>query len=125
MAQELPNHSFEGGKWHCLTRENPAECSQECYLRKALNIFGKKYSLLILRFLLLNGAKRFNEILNAIKCSPKTLSHRLKELEMHGLIRREISTESPIRVEYSLTPSGLQLDELFEHLSRWAKAWLS
>ncbi len=112
-------------KWHCLEHDHALDCAQECSLRKALVILSKKYSLLILRSLLLNGKNRFNEILDEIKCSPKTLSARLKELERNGIIQRKVVNEMPVKVEYSLTTSGDNLENLFEFLSNWAKEWLA
>ena len=70
----------KGITWHCLSHESSDKCTRECSLRRALVLFSKKYSLLILRSLLLYGKRRFNEILEEIECSPKTLSARLKDL---------------------------------------------
>ena len=38
--------------------------------------------------------------------TPKVLTERLRELERLGIIRRDIVSEYPIRVEYSLTDTG-------------------
>ncbi|MBD3228809.1 MAG: winged helix-turn-helix transcriptional regulator [Candidatus Lokiarchaeota archaeon] len=96
----------------------------ECYLKEVLNLFGKKYTLKIIRLLLLNNTLRFNEILNEIGGSPKTITKRLRVLEDRGLIARKQFNEIPIRVEYSLTEAGKDLEEIFERISLWIKKWM-
>jgi DNA-binding HxlR family transcriptional regulator len=43
----------------------------------------------------------------------RTLSQRLKELEGQGIVARTVFPEVPVRVEYSLTPKGARLGDLF------------
>jgi DNA-binding HxlR family transcriptional regulator len=50
----------------------------------------------------------------------KTLSDRLKELEIHGLIKRKAYAEIPPRVEYSLTKKGTALRKAVLPLMKWA-----
>jgi DNA-binding HxlR family transcriptional regulator len=52
--------------------------------------------------------------------SPKTLSDRLKELTESGLLKREIFTEIPPRVEYSLTQDGIEVRDAMLPLMEWA-----
>ncbi|MFW9991735.1 MAG: winged helix-turn-helix transcriptional regulator [Candidatus Odinarchaeota archaeon] len=111
--------------WHCLDHENSSQCSSECYLQKTFTLFGKKYVLQIIRLLLLNEHLRFNEIVEKISGSPKTITDRLRELEMFGLVNRQQFNEMPIRVEYSLTELGKQLDTVFEQMSSWSRSMLS
>lgn len=67
-----------------------------------LDVFGKKWATRIfLRLLYAEKKMGFNEILRATPgINPKMLSDRLKSLEKHGLIKREVET-SPIRTYYS------------------------
>ena len=53
--------------------------------------------------------------------SPKTLSERLKELDIMGIIERKAYNEIPPRVEYRLTEKGIALGEIFKTLEQWAK----
>jgi len=55
--------------------------------------------------------------------SPKTLTSRLRELQEYGLLHRELFNEVPIRVEYSLTLPGKDLEDLFERISLWLRKW--
>ena len=111
--------------WHCLEKNDiNNECMGKCYLKEVLNLFGKKYTMKIIRLLLLNEKLRFNEILKEIGGSPKTITKRLRILEDRGLITRKQFNEIPIRVEYSLTDAGKDLEEIFERISLWIKKWM-
>ena len=89
-----------------------------CPVFNTFNIIGKKFSLLILRNMLYDKQKRFNEFLNSIEeINPKTLSIRLKEMEKDGLIKRHVYNEMPIRIEYYLTQKGKELQPIMEQMA--------
>jgi DNA-binding HxlR family transcriptional regulator len=94
-----------------------------CPVEKIMKILGMKWNMLILKHLNERGSKkRFNILLEELKpISSRTLSKRLKELEKLGLVKREKFDEIPPRVEYSLTPSGLEIIKCFKPLSKLAK----
>lgn len=108
-------------EWHCSKHEDVNNCREECHVRRVLSLFGKKYTLQIIRELLLNTKLRFNEIEEKLGGSPKTITSRLRELESCGLIHREVFNEIPIRVEYSLTEYSEGLEDIFERIAIWAK----
>jgi DNA-binding HxlR family transcriptional regulator len=79
---------------------------KSCPIETTFRIIGKKWTVLIIREIL-RGHKQFNRFMeNIIGITPKVLTERLRELERHGIIKREIISEYPIRVEYSLTDIG-------------------
>ena len=86
-----------------------------CPIETALKRIGKKWTLNIIRDLTL-GKTRFNEILEANpKLTPKVLADRLKELETDGIIAKNVTSVTPLLVEYSLTPeSRILRNVLFE-----------
>ena len=88
----------------------------------AFRIIGRKGTFLILETLAL-GPTRFSALEKVLKVSPRTLSERLKELELHGVISRQAFPEVPPRVEYSLTEKGEALQPLFESISQWSSAF--
>ena len=93
------------------------EC-KSCPVFNTFNIIGKKFSLLILRNMIYNNQRRFNEFLNTIEeINPKTLSIRLKEMEKDGIIRRQIYPETPVRIEYHLTQKGRELRPILEQMA--------
>lgn len=93
-----------------------------CPVEKIIKILSMKWNMLILRQLNGNKSKkRFNVLLEELKpISSRTLSKRLKDLEKLGFVKREKFDEIPPRVEYSLTPSGLEIIKCFRPLSKWA-----
>ena len=89
-----------------------------CPVFNTLNIIGKKFTLLLLRNMIFQKQKRFNEFLNSIEdINPKTLSIRLRELEKDNLIKREVFNETPVRIEYSLTEKGRALQPILEQMA--------
>lgn len=93
--------------------------ARDCPIEKTLSVIGKKWTVLILRDLMV-GTRRFGELLNSLEgISPKTLSERLKELEEGGVVHRQVFPEIPPRVEYSLTEKGRSLGGILEAMMEW------
>jgi len=83
-------------------------------LRIARTIFGK-WSIEVLTVIYNMGSPRFSEIKSMLKgASPKVLSSRLRALEEMGLIRREVISQRPPAVRYSMTDDGLIVAKLGE-----------
>ncbi len=80
--------------------------------------------LLVVRHLL-DGPKRFNELIRVSGINSKTLSVTLKFLEGKGIVKREIISTRPFSVQYSLTRSGLELSPAFEAIGNWGIKWLA
>jgi len=79
---------------------------KSCPIETSFRIIGKKWTVLIIREIL-RGHKQFNRFIQNIEgITPKVLTGRLRELELLGIIKREIVSEYPIRVEYTLTDTG-------------------
>ena len=90
----------------------------------AVGILAKRWTPLIL-YVLSERPRRFNEIAEQIQfVSDRMLSERLKELEAEGLIARRIFAEVPVRVEYSLTEKGRDLQPVFLAIGSWASRWM-
>jgi DNA-binding HxlR family transcriptional regulator len=90
---------------------------------KAMDILGKRWTVLILSQLLI-GSRRFSEIETALPISGRLLSERLKELEEEGLVTRNVYPEVPIRVEYALTTKGSELSPIIKGIEGWASNWI-
>lgn len=70
-----------------------------------------------------HGASRFNELRQSVgEIPPGTLAQRLVDLEEAGLIEREVVDARPPRVEYRLTPRGVELRAVLDALGRFAGA---
>ena len=96
---------------------------------KALGIWdtiGKKWSLLILRHLAANDNMHFNELKRLLGISSNMLAKKLKQLEQEGLVTRTaVYDNSPLRVEYKITPLANELDAIFIGLEKWVAKWES
>ncbi len=95
---------------------------QFCPVAKATEIIGERWTLLVLRELLL-GTTRFNDFQRAMsRMSPTLLSKRLKQLEECGIvIRKKLSGQKGY--EYRLTAAGKELSPLIEVLAVWGMRW--
>ena len=93
-----------------------------CPIDNTFKLIGKKFTIHILRNMMMQGQTRFNEFLESIEgINPKTLSARLREMEENNLIERKVFTDtSPIRVEYNLTEKGLRIRSILEQMAAFS-----
>lgn len=95
---------------------------QFCAIARAHEVLGGRWTLLIVRELLM-GSRRFNDIRRGIPRISKTvLSERLQELAHIGAVTRADGTHGP---EYDLTPAGRDLFDVIAALGKWGQRWLS
>ena len=90
-----------------------------CPIKKATDIFGDQWSLLILREFFLEGPRRFADLEEQLELSPNTLSSRLKKLQQAGIISRSLYSDHPPRAQYELTEKGKTLAPIMEALYEW------
>jgi DNA-binding HxlR family transcriptional regulator len=92
---------------------------QFCSLARTLDVVGDRWTLLIVRELML-GPKRFSDLTPALPGIGKNLlSDRLRHLQDHGLVaRRELPPPAASRV-YELTEDGRALGPALAELGRW------
>jgi DNA-binding HxlR family transcriptional regulator len=92
---------------------------QFCGVARALEIVGERWSLLIVRDLVL-GPKRFTDLRQGLpKIPPSILSARLNELEQNGIVRRRVLAQLDAAVIYELTEYGSELDQIVLDLGLW------
>ncbi|HEX2674190.1 MAG TPA: helix-turn-helix domain-containing protein [Polyangiaceae bacterium] len=90
--------------------------------RAALALLDAKWSVDII-ILLASGMHRHARLVDNIAgLSKKVLTSTLRKLEQDGIVTRQVYAESPVRVEYTLTPLGWQLTEPLMALYEWAVA---
>jgi DNA-binding HxlR family transcriptional regulator len=95
---------------------------EHCPVARTLDVIGERWTILLLRDLLLEGPRRFQDFQESLPgVAPNTLSARLKDLEKHGLIARRIYSEHPPRLEYRLTDRGKSLGPVLKALRDWGK----
>lgn len=92
---------------------------QYCGLARALDVVGDRWSLLIVRELLI-GPARFGQLRAGLTTiATNLLADRLKDLEAHGVIERRLASDANAIV-YTLTSWGQQLKEPVDALIRWS-----
>ncbi len=85
----------------------------------ALYAIGGKWKLRII-IALMEGYKRFNELQRTVTgISAKVLSNELKDMEMNGLITRNVYAQTPVVVEYELTEYSKSLENVLSVLIEW------
>ncbi len=91
---------------------------------QAVELVGRRWTGAILG-VLMTGPMRFSEVGQAIpELSDRLLSERMKELEARGIVQRTVYSGPPIRVEYSLSQMGSELEPALAELQTWARRWL-
>jgi DNA-binding HxlR family transcriptional regulator len=91
-----------------------------CGLDAAVDVVGGKWKPMILWALYAGRTLRFGELRRHISgVSEKVLIQQLRELASDGIVHREVYREVPPKVEYSLTPLGLSLNEALIPLGVW------
>ncbi|QYZ80353.1 transcriptional regulator [Methanofollis formosanus] len=98
-----------------------------CTVNATLTYLGKKWTLLVLLELYKGTeyTRRFSELKDALPgITSKVLSARLKELEEEGLIWKQVEASTfPVKSEYGLTESGVEIIDVIREIKRWALKW--
>ncbi len=91
-------------------------------LEDALYVLGGKWRLRILAAMF-SGHKRFNDLQRTIRgISARVLSSELKQLELNGLIRREVHVDkTPVVTEYIATGYARSIDDVIHVLADWGQ----
>ncbi len=107
----------------------PGTCAEPCVISKEaedlvrdlLVRFGDKWSMRAIDELYERGALRFSRLREHLPgISQKMLTQTLRQLERDGVITRRVYAEVPPRVDYELTPAGIELAEALCGVWEWA-----
>ena len=99
---------------------------QYCSVAKALDVIGDRWSLLIVRELLLQGPCRYTDLRNGLPgIATNLLSDRLRELEAAGLVRREEAAPPVATTLFRLTEAGVQLEPALDALGAWGIRYMT
>src|ERR1700741_1119431 len=92
---------------------------QFCGFARALEVVGERWTMLIVRDLLV-GPRRFGELERGLAGIPSNiLASRLKELEVADVVRRRALAAPERGVVYELTAYGHELEDVVVALGRW------
>ncbi len=91
-----------------------AKTITNCPVEYTASIIGNKWKIIILRDLL-TGTKRYNELTRSVVgISAKVLTENLRDLEKDGIVQRKVYPVVPLKVEYSLTKKGMDLQGVLD-----------
>ncbi|MCF6745547.1 helix-turn-helix transcriptional regulator [Blastococcus sp. KM273128] len=99
----------------------PSQYGQFCPVAKAMELLDERWTLLVVRELML-GSRHFNALRRGLpRMSPALLSKRLHTLVRAGVVER---WEEGNRVTYRLSESGRELEPIVDALGRWGIRWI-
>jgi DNA-binding HxlR family transcriptional regulator len=93
-----------------------------CPVEATLDVIGGKWKVVLLHHLRNDGSHRFAVLRRKIPgVSERMVIQQLRELEVDGIVHREVYPEVPPKVEYSLTDYGKSLRPITEVMCDWGK----
>jgi DNA-binding HxlR family transcriptional regulator len=99
---------------------------QYCSVAKALDVIGDRWSLLIIRELLLQGPCRYTDLRNGLPgIATNLLADRIRELESAGLVRREEAPPPVATTLVYLTEAGAELEPVVRALGWWGLRYMA
>jgi DNA-binding HxlR family transcriptional regulator len=106
-----------------MSRKKKGARRSGCPLNASVEMLGDRWSLLIIRDMMLLGSRTFKELLNSYE-RPATniLTERLRRLESFGIIATESDASDGRKVVYVLTQKGVDLAPVLTEMVLWAAA---
>ena len=99
---------------------------QYCSVAKALDVVGDRWTLLIVRELLLQGPCRYTDLKNGLPgIATNLLADRLAQLEEAGLVRREEAAPPVATTLFRLTEAGAELEPVLNSLGAWGIRYMA
>jgi DNA-binding HxlR family transcriptional regulator len=94
-----------------------------CPLNASVEMLGDRWSLLIIRDMMLLGRRTFKEFLGSYEgIATNILAERLRRLEAYGIIATEPDASDGRKLIYTLTPKGIDLAPVLTEMVLWAAA---
>jgi DNA-binding HxlR family transcriptional regulator len=98
---------------------------QYCSVAKALDVVGERWTLLIVRELLLRGPSRYTDLRDGLPgIATNLLADRLRELERAGIVEREDAPPPVATTLFRLTARGEELKAVLDALGRWGMPFM-
>jgi DNA-binding HxlR family transcriptional regulator len=99
---------------------------QRCGLAKALDVVGDRWTLLVVRELLIRGSCRYTDLLKGLPgIATNLLAERLRELENAGIVVREEAPPPIATALFRLSERGRELESALLQLGRWGAPLLA
>mgnify|MGYP003676351062 CR=1 FL=1 len=95
------------------------ERRSDCPISLSLDIFGDKWTLLILRDFIFFDNRHFNELVTVEKISTNILADRLNRLLKYDIVKKEVDKNNKSSYLYSLTEKGIELIPIVIEIYKW------
>ncbi len=96
-------------------------CKSYCPINQALEVFGDKWTLLIIRDIMFDGKRYFREMLGSDeKIASNILTDRLNKLEEFGILVKTKDAHHKQKNVYSLTDKGIELMPVMIEIAHWS-----
>jgi len=106
------------------TNLEPAFLRSICPITNALDFLGDKWSLIIIRDLIL-GKRTYGDFLSSPEGIPTNiLAERLKRLLANGIITKQVYQDKPVRYIYILSKKGEDLAPILEAIALWGLKYI-
>lgn len=108
-----------------VTQSSKAKQRSECVFSNVLDLFGDKWTLLVIRDIFFFNKHEFKEFLASPECiATNILSDRLKRLLANGVIAEQIHPENKSRKFYYLTEKGKALLPMLIAMAKWGAIYM-
>jgi len=108
-----------------MVKNKTAFSEKNCTLKDVLDIIGGKWAMPII-YHLSKGKLRFKEMERSIEgINTRMLVKELKNMEVNGILIREVFATVPPTVEYTLTEKGQKLLPSIASLHRWGQEYMA
>jgi DNA-binding HxlR family transcriptional regulator len=98
-----------------------SKLNNKCPIDYALEVFGDRWTLLVLRDLMLSGKRYYRELITSKEgIATNILASRLRKMEADGLIIRKQNPDDKRQIFYELTEKALDLMPILFEISRWS-----
>jgi len=107
-----------------MTNRKPSpKRRSSCPLNASVEMLGDRWSLLIIRDMMLRGFQSYKQFLESYEgIATNILADRLRKLEAHGIIATQRDPSDGRKVIYALTEKGIDLAPVMSEMVLWAAA---
>jgi DNA-binding HxlR family transcriptional regulator len=106
-----------------VAKHNNSSRRSGCPLNASVEMLGDRWSLLIIRDMMLRGASTYKQFLECYEgIATNILANRLRKLVEYGIISKQINPTDARKVTYRLTEKGIDLAPVLTEMVLWAAA---
>ena len=106
-----------------MPKRRKAKRRSECPLNASVEMLGDRWSLLIIRDMMLRGFRSYTQFLESYeRIATNILAHRLKKLQRYGIIAAQEDPLDGRKLIYTLTEKGMDLAPVLTEMVLWTAA---